>query len=202
MSNILVVSSSAAGAGSDSRALALHFARRWAADRPEATITERALDERFPHYTLLLMTGLQRPEGERSPQEADAIALSDMLCAELIAADVIVIASPMYTLTISSTLKAWFEYVNRRDVAFEMGEGGARGLLGGRPVVIICSRGSRFDGLALEHDLQVPVIKAILDHFGLVDQHVVRAEALAYPAQRTASLDAARSELERLAATL
>lgn len=202
MPNILVVSSSAAGAESDSGALALHFARHWAAVRPGATMTERALDGHFPHYTLRLMTGLQKPEAERSPPECDAIALSDKLCAEMIAADAIVIASPMYALTISSTLKAWFEYINRRGVAFEIAEGGARGLLGGRPVVIVCSRGSRFDGPALEHDLQLPVIKAILDHFGLVDQHVVRAEALAYPDQRAASLDAARSALEQLAATL
>jgi len=128
--------------------------------------------------------------------------LSDTLCAEMIAADAIVIASPMYTLTISSTLKAWFEYVNRRGVTFDVGEGGARGLMGGKHAIVICSRGSRFDGPALAHDLQLPVIKAILDHFGIVDQHIVRAEALAYPAERAASLAEAHSQLERLAATL
>lgn len=202
MPNILVVSSSAAGAQSDSRKLALYFARQWAAARPDATVTERALDGRFPHYTMTLMNGLTKPEGKRSTEEHDAIALSDTLCAEMFAADAIVIASPMYTLTISSTLKAWFEYINRRGVTFDMDDGGARGLLGGRPAVIICSRGSRFEGPASKHDLQLPVIKAILDHFGLVEQHVVRAEALAYPNQRLASLATAREQLDRLAANL
>ena len=202
MRNVLVVSSSASGAESDSRALARHFARQWAALHPEATITERALDGSFPHYTLALMSGLQRPEDKRNANERDAILLSDTLCAEMLAAEVIVIASPMYTLTISSTLKAWFEYVNRRGITFTTGESGARGLMGGRVAILVCSRGSRFDGPASEHDLQLPVIKAILNHFGIIDQHVVLAEALAYPAQRTASLAEARRQLERLAATL
>jgi len=59
---------------------------------------------------------------KRSPAEAEALALSDILLAELEAADVLVLAVPMHNFGVPSTLKAWIDHVVRPGRAFSYSE--------------------------------------------------------------------------------
>src|SRR5690606_38878522 len=92
----------------------------------------------LPHLTAETVAAIK---GEpATPAELAARALSDSLIAELRAADVVVIASPMYNFGMSSTLKTWFDHVLRAGVTFRYTEAGPEGLLKGKKTVVIESR--------------------------------------------------------------
>jgi FMN-dependent NADH-azoreductase len=200
MSNLLVVTSSATGEAADSSILAQHFAKRWSAAN-RATVKTRALTaETMPLYSSALGKGLATPATEQSEKENQAVALSNILCSEVLDADVIVVAAPMYTLTIPSALKAWLEYINRPGLTFDMTEQGPRGRLGDKHIVLICTRGTVFQGPLVPLDFQVPFLRAIFGFFGVTNISLVIAEGLAHGEEDAKrALTAARQELDRLA---
>ena len=84
----------------------------------------------LPHLTAQTVAAIKAVP--RTEAEIEARGLSDLLVAELQAADVIVIASPMYNFGMSSTLKAWFDHVLRAGVTFRYTAEGPEGLLKAR----------------------------------------------------------------------
>lgn len=71
-----------------------------------------------------------------------ALTLSDELIAELFDADAIVIESPMYNFSISSTLKAWIDHVVRARKTFRITATGVEGMLVGKKVYLVLGRGA------------------------------------------------------------
>ena len=129
-----------------------------------------------------------------------ALALSDELVAELEAADTIVIGAPMYNFGITSTLKAWFDYVLRTGITFRYTEVGPEGLLKGKRAIVVESRGGLYsEGPASVMDSQEPHLRTMLGFMGVTDVTFVRAEKLAFgPEAREKAIDAARAELGRV----
>lgn len=202
MSNILIVSSSAGQEKAASRGLAMHFAKEFTAKSPQSKMVERALDPHtFPHFTMDLGAGLMAPPDKVTPAQKKLADLSNELCNELVQADIVVLAVPMYTFTVPSTLKAWLEFVNRPGLTFELTAHGANGLLKNKKALLVCTRGSAFEGPMLALDFQVPFLKAILGFFGITDVTAVCAEGLAHDkAEANAALEKARGKLSQIAA--
>src|SRR5690348_10930442 len=100
--NILIVTSSAQGDASVSSRLATHFADEVRAADPGAQIVVRDIGrDPIPHLTAETVAGIR---GDAlTDAEIAARDLSDALLSEVRAADVVVIASPMYNFGISST---------------------------------------------------------------------------------------------------
>jgi FMN-dependent NADH-azoreductase len=198
MNSILIVTSSANGAQSLSSRLAEEHAARLAAAHPGASIVRRDVgSDPIPHLTSATVAAIKsEPE---SAAERAARALSDTLVAELFAADLVVIASPMYNFGISSTLKAWFDHVLRAGTTFRYTAEGPEGLLKDKKAVLIESRGGLYsEGPAAAMDGQEPHIRTMLGFIGITDVTVVRAEKLAFgPEAAEASLAAAGESLAR-----
>lgn len=196
--NILIVSSSANGDASVSNQLAQRFVDNV---HRHATIVRRDVGTSpLPHLTAETVAAIK---GEPStPAEHEARALSDSLVAELQAADVIVIASPMYNFGMSSTLKSWFDHVARAGVTFRYTAEGPEGLLKGKKTVVIESRAGFYGEGGTPHmDGQEPHLRALLGFVGLDDVTYIRAEKLAFgPEAASASVEAAARELNDLAA--
>ncbi|MFN3606681.1 MAG: FMN-dependent NADH-azoreductase [Cypionkella sp.] len=83
--------------------------------------------EPVPHLDATLLGGWMTPAGQQSEAEQAALALSNLLTDELLAADVLVLAAPMYNFAIPSTLKAWLDHVLRAGVTFKYTETGPQG---------------------------------------------------------------------------
>jgi len=198
--NILIVKSSAQGAASVSNRLTDHFAAAVLAAEPAGKIVVRDVGRNpLPHLVEDTIVGIR---GEaQSETELATRQISDELLAEVQAADLVVIASPMYNFGISSTLKTWFDFVLRPRIAFRYSEAGPEGLLGGRKVVVIESRAGAYEaGNAM--DGQEPHLRAMLGFAGLTDATFVRAEGLAFGEEAAkAALAKAESELTALATT-
>src|SRR6185436_2384671 len=161
---------------------------------PEAEIVRRDVgSEPVPHLVPATVAAIKGTPA--SAAEHEARALSDALVAELAAADLIVIASPMYNFGMSSTLKAWFDHVLRAGITFRYTESGPQGLLTGKKAVVIESRAGFYsDGPAAALDGQEPHLRVLLGFIGIDDVTFVRAEKLAFGADAAEAAIAAASE--------
>ena len=180
MKNILFVSSSPSGWNSYSHQFASHIVDDLKARHPGAKVVVRDLArDPLPHVDAAFVTGRALPPEKRSPAEAKALALSDILLAELEAADVVVFAAPMYNFSVPSSLKAWIDHVVRPGRAFSYSEKGPQGLLKGKKAVAVVARGGIYsEGPAQRLDFQESYLRAVLGFIGITNVHVVRVEGV------------------------
>lgn len=202
MKSLLVINSSAAREGSVSRELVEFTVDRLLQADPQARVVRRDLGESpVPHLTTETLNGVRGTPV--SPAEHQARALSDSLIAELRAAETIVIGAPMYNFGVSTALRAWFDHVLRAGETFSYSSAGPRGLLGGKRVIVIESRGGVYsEGPSAAIDFQEPYLRHLLSFVGLTDVTFVHAEKIGYgPDARAAALEGARHHIESLAGT-
>jgi len=173
---------SSARSSSVSRKLTAQFAEEWKKNHPEGEVIYRDLST----TTLPPITdewgATYVDESKLTPAQRSYLSTSDRLIEELRAADTIVIGAPMYNFSISSLLKAWIDQVVRRGKTVNFGSEGPRGLLGGKEVVVITSRGGAYEkgSPTAPFDFQEPYLRAILGFIGL-DVTFVHAEKQARP---------------------
>lgn len=200
MTHYLQIRTSLFGESSQSSRLADRFVRSLAGSEPDAAIVVRDLArEPLPHLDADRFTALGTPPEGRSPEQARIVAESDALVAELQAADVVVIALPMYNFGVPSTLKAYFDHVARAGVTFRYTESGPEGLLRGKRAYVFATRGGRYAGTP--QDLQTGYVRQFLAFVGITDVEFVYAEGLALgdDARASALADADR-RIDQLAA--
>ncbi|MDG9757766.1 FMN-dependent NADH-azoreductase [Pseudomonas sp. o96-267] len=177
MSRILVIESSARQQGSVSRELTQQFIANWQAAHPADQIQVRDLAaEPVPHLDATLLGGWMIPSEQQSDAEKAALARSNQLTDELLAADVLVLAAPMYNFAIPSTLKAWLDHVLRAGVTFKYTETGPQGLLTGKRAFVLTARGGIYAGSGLDH--QEPYLRQALAFIGIHDVQFIHAEGL------------------------
>lgn len=177
MSKLLVIESSARQQGSVSRQLTAQFIANWQAANPSDQIKMRDLAiDQVPHLDANLLGGWMTPAAQQSTAEQAALVLSNSLTDELLAADVLVLAAPMYNFTIPSTLKAWLDHVLRAGVTFKYTENGPQGLLSGKRAFVLTARGGIYAGSAMDH--QEPYLRQALAFIGIHDVSFIHAEGL------------------------
>jgi FMN-dependent NADH-azoreductase len=201
MKILLHIDSSPRTQRSHSRRLTAQFARAWRSANPDGTVVHRELG--LTPVPLVsedwIAAAFSSPADHTSAQRA-AIAVSDELIDELVAADEVVIGAPMYNFGVTAALKAWIDQVVRvgRTVQYPS----YAGLVKGKKVTIITTRGLGFgpgEPMA-QFDAQVPYLKQILGFIGITDVSVVYADSLAGSDEaRQSSLNKALAEIEELA---
>lgn len=200
MKSLLVINSSAAREGSVSRTLVEETVARLLEANPFAEVARRDLGATpVPHLSIETLEGVRGVPA--TPAEQEARRLSDQLIAELRAADTIVIGAPMYNFGVTTSLRAWFDYVLRAGETFSYSEAGPKGLLGGKRVIVIESRGGLYsEGPASAYDFQEPYLKHLFGFVGITDVTFVHAEKIGYgPEARAAALTQAKSRIATLA---
>ena len=116
------------------------------------------------------------PDAERTAEMQKALALSAELIAELQAADVLLVSTPMYNFTIPAVLKSWIDYVVRPGYTFRLAPGWPGMLANKKARLIVVSRDSYDAGEPSEaDDLVTPVLRKALSFMGINDVGVVRA---------------------------
>ncbi len=177
MSRILVIESSARQQGSVSRELTQQFIANWQTAHSADQIQVRDLAaEPVPHLDATLLGGWMTPSEQQSDAEKAALARSNQLTDELLAADVLVLAAPMYNFAIPSTLKAWLDHVLRAGVTFKYTDTGPQGLLTGKRAFVLTARGGIYAGSGLDH--QEPYLRQALAFIGIHDVQFIHAEGL------------------------
>jgi len=200
MSTLLVIRSSLAGAASHSNRLATRYVERLTARDPALRVRERDLAV-HPAGALdaTRLAAFALPAEARTAEQARFVAESDALIDELKAADVVLIAAPMYNFGVPSQLKNWFDQLARAGVTFRYTAAGPEGLLGGRRAVLLTTRGGRHRDAPEDH--VVPYVRTMLGFIGIGELEVVYAEGLAISSdERERALAAAEAHIDVLAA--
>ena len=196
MSTILVLNSSVSSHTSVSRILVEEAVSRLLEAEPGATVVHRDLGAApIPHLTTTNLAGVRGVP--TTDAELAARALSDQLIGELRTGDTIVIGAPMYNFSIPTGLRAWFDYVLRAGETFSYSEAGPRGLLGGKRVIVIESRGGLYsEGPSQAIAFQEPYLRHLLGFMGLADVAFIRAERIGFgPDAREAALIGAKEKI-------
>jgi FMN-dependent NADH-azoreductase len=168
MQQILLVEASPRGPASASRAAADHLVARLVARYPAATLVRRDLAAQ-PCPSPMPRCW---PRSPREPSAASA--LSDTLVAELLAADCLVIATPLWNFGIPAALKAWIDLVVRAGKTFQYTADGVSGLAQGkRAYVLVASGGVFSEGPWAEWDGAVPYLRRILGFISMTEVEVV-----------------------------
>ncbi|MFN3295727.1 FMN-dependent NADH-azoreductase [Caldimonas sp.] len=198
--NILQVNSSARIDGSHSTRLASALVERLRERHPQARVTVRDL-ARTPHPVLdeAALGALFTPAEQRTPEQAARVALDDALIAEIQAADVVVLGVPMYNFGVPVQLKNWIDAISRAKVTFQYTEKGPEGLLKGKKVYVVLTRGGIYRNQP--SDSQVPYLKTVLGFLGMTDVQFIYAEGLAMgPEAERQALANAQAEIDAVLA--
>ena len=162
-----------------SRQLTSLFAGNWRKQFPDRQVVHRDLAaSSIPMINDDWIQGAFSNPQQHSAAHRDALQFSDAIISEVQAADVIVIGDPMHNFTISARLKAWLDQLVRAGETFSFDASGAKGLLSGKKVYVLTSRGGSYapGSPAAQFDFQEPYLKFVLGFIGLTDVTFIHAE--------------------------
>lgn len=196
MLNVLSIQSSARDDASVTRQLSGSVVERLRAARGAIALTEREADGSIPPVGTAWVAGAFKPADARSPEEAEALRMSDELVAELQAAEIVVIGAPIYNFGVPGTLKAWIDQVCRAGVTFRYTENGPVGLLENKRAIVAVASGGT--GVGTPIDFHTPYLRHVLGFIGIHDVEFVAADGLMRDEQ--AAMARARDAMEALAA--
>jgi FMN-dependent NADH-azoreductase len=170
---------SSARRNSVSRQLTQTFVESWKKENPAGEVIERDLATTpLPPITDEWTLALHTDPAKRTPAQQESLAVSDLLVEELQAADTIVIGAPMHNFTVSALLKSWIDQIVRVGRTVAWGASGPEGLLKGKRVVIVTSRGRSFrpGTPTAAYDYQEPYLRHILAFIGVSAVTFIHAE--------------------------
>ena len=197
MTKILLINNSIYGNQGKSSALANAFVERMLECNPDAQVTSRDLAKApVSHLSLDEFNAVSAPENERTPEQAKTASVADALIREVMEADVLVIGSPTYNFSISSSLKAWFDRIARAGTTFRYTPNGPEGLLSCKAYIFISS-GGVYQGT--DTDFQTSYIRHFLHFLGIRNIEFTYVEGVAMrDGTFDKSMQKARDRLEEL----
>lgn len=207
MTHHLFITSSVRDDSSHSTRMGRGFCDAVKALHPEATFTHRDVGiTPPPHPTHAYTVANYTPPEERTKEMTAALQTSDQLIDELLKADKLVIAVPMYNFSVPSTFKAYIDNIVRVGRTFLPSEdGGFHGVLGDKKAIFITARGAMYgEGSPIQaFDMQTPWLKTVFGFMGIQDMTFVNADGLDFgeAAYRQKSLATAEKHLSELAHT-
>jgi FMN-dependent NADH-azoreductase len=200
---LLHLDSSVLGAASVSRQLSAEIVARHQALHPGIRVVTRDLAaDPALHLSGAHMAAFQGVASEDATINADLVK-GNAYMDELFAADILVIGTPMYNLSIPTPLKAWIDRIAVAGKTFQYTATGPEGLLKNKKAFIASARGGVYSAdspaAALEH--QESYLIGLLAFLGVTDVTVVRAEGLAYgPEAKDAAVASALQDIAAITA--
>jgi FMN-dependent NADH-azoreductase len=196
---ILAITSSLPSPESVSRSLFEQVIARLKQVDPSSTFEMLDLtQEVVPHWSEREIAAAFTTAEARSPEQLQALKLSDRYCQQLLAADVIVISSPMWNFSIPSRLKAWIDHIVRVNVTFQMGPAGSEGLLKRvKRVILVEASGGNYqaaEARALNH--VAPYLERVFRFMGAQEVSTISAQGTVI--DRAQAIQRAREQIDRI----
>jgi FMN-dependent NADH-azoreductase len=171
---VLRVDASARTEGSVTRQLADRMIDGLADRVADLSVTRRDVAQGLPFVDAgWVNANLTEPDA-RSAAQQQALAGSDALVAEVMAADVWVISAPIYNFGVPASLKAWIDQIARARLTFRYTDQGPQGLLSGKKVYILTATGGTEVGSTI--DFATPWLTFVLGFLGITDVEVIAAD--------------------------
>ena len=175
MATLLRIDASPRGDYSISKTLAKHFTAEWEQNHPGGNVVVRDLSLKpLPYVDLPWIAGAYSTPDQHTPEQKAAIKVSDELIDELLAADEIVIATPMYNFSIPAALKAWIDHIVRLGRTFAPGY---KPLVHGKMATILLASGGEYGpgAPAESYNAATTYLKQVLGFIGITDVKTVLA---------------------------
>lgn len=136
----------------------------------------------LPHLEGDNFMAFHTPAEQRSQEQQALVHQSDAAISDLMEADHIVIAVPLYNFSIPSTLKSWVDHIARAGVTFSYDENGPKGLVTGKKVYLAFAAGGVYsEGPMSSFDSAEPYLRNVLNFLGMTDITTFRAEGIMVP---------------------
>jgi FMN-dependent NADH-azoreductase len=173
MTKLLVVETSPRGDHSISRTMTRRFVARWQAAHPDGEVVNRDLMETdLPFVTAPWLQAYFTPAEQHSAEMKEALGLSDELVGEILGADHIVIATPVYNYNVPAALKAWVDHIVRKGMT--LGQDGTGLVTGKKATVLLASGGVYTEGSPIrDRDIASQYLRLILGVIGITDVTVI-----------------------------
>jgi FMN-dependent NADH-azoreductase len=181
MSSILLVTSSPRPESLSTK-VASDLVEKLREKHADTAVVHRDLGAKpIAHLDTVTTSAIRKQAADRTPEEAAAVAESDELVAELLAADTVVLATGLINFNIYSTLKSWIDNVARAGMTFRYTAEGPQGLATGKKVyVVLSAAGIYSEGPAMGMNHAVPYLKTVLSFMGMTDVEVIYVEGTAF----------------------
>lgn len=149
------------------------FLESYKASHPEDSVTELDLfAENLPYYDNTIMTGLFKlGRGlEATAEERQAAEAVNAYFDQFAAADKIVIAFPLWNMTVPAVLHTYIDYLNQAGKSFKYTAEGPVGLLTGKKAAVLNARGGIYsEGPAAAAEMAVNFVVKNLNQWGITD---------------------------------
>ncbi|MGG6893662.1 FMN-dependent NADH-azoreductase [Rhizobium sp. BR 315] len=201
MSSILLLTSSPRSDSLSSK-IAVELAEKIKANNPGKTLVRRDLAaDNLPHIDGPFTAAIRTPADARTPEQNEAIKVSEALVDELLAADTLVIGTGLINFNIYSSLKTWIDNIARAGRTFTYTETGPKGLATGKKAYIVLASGGVYsEGPAAPLNHAVPYLKSVLAFIGITDVETVYVEGVAFgPEAAEKAVGAAQARASELA---
>lgn len=181
MPTLLHINVSPRGNYSISRQLGAAAVEAWQKSNPGGRVIERDLAKTpLTFIDVDWIAGAFSPPEHHNQSHKKALALSDQLISEVVEADGIVLATPMYNFAVPAVLKAWVDHVVRAGKTFRYtAEGKPEGLFAGkdkRLLAVIASGANYAEGSGLTAlDYEVPYLRFIFGFMGITNVRFIQA---------------------------
>ncbi len=193
MTNILHIDASARQR-SLSRSLSRNFVDTWLDARPSDTVTYRDVGANPPPATTepWIAAAFTKPQ-DRTADQVELLSLSDAMVDEIIAADLIVLGTPMYNYGMPAALKAWVDQIARvgRTFSFDLTRGDfpIEPILSGKTMVLLTACGEfgfEVGGVRESMNHLATHIETVKHYFGVKDIHHLQIEYQEFGGERHA----------------
>ena len=113
-----------------------------------------------------------------APADAETgrrMARREEILKQFLAADVVVVATPMWNFNAPPMLKAWIDCVLAAGRTFRYTASGPEGLVKGKKAVLCIASGGVYEGAMAAYDTLTPMLKTQLGFIGITDVTVLNA---------------------------
>ena len=197
MTRVLAINASGRRNGSLSRTLSADLIEALETRHGDIDVSYRDLADGVSFVNETWIGATFTDADQRSDEQNAALAESDELVNELLAADVVVIATPIYNFGVPAALKAWFDQVARARVTFKYTENGPVGLLENKKAyLLVVSGGVDMDSPA---DFATPWLRQAMSFVGISDTAAIGARQNGREPEDV--LDQARADIAELVHT-
>jgi FMN-dependent NADH-azoreductase len=190
-----VTASAQSGDVSVSRTLVSELIEKLGEREQLDTVVERDLSSNdIALVTEQHIAAFYTPEADRSAEQKSLLTQSETLVDELLAADTLIIGTPMYNFAVPAVLKAWIDMICRVGRTFQYTENGPEGLSKIETAYIVVATGGA--PVRSPVDFVVPYLKQVASFIGVKEVKVIAADKI--NVDREASIAAARDQIAAL----
>ena len=132
-------------------------------------------------------------------KETKILSKNDKMLQQVLDADFIVLAYPLYNFSLPATVKAWVDAITQAGKTFNMTETGYVGLCEGKQALVLMTTGGDF-GIepAKSMNFATPLISTELSFIGIPSEHIFAFGLQQYPDRVDTIIETSKTEIKAL----